>query len=126
MNWKAVALLAILGAGLLGVGVGVGAGLVERRIRALDRRVASLEKDLAASAGVFSVSSEEFADMRKAGAEHDHKVDVARKISDDAIRACWNDGNVAVDGLNDFIGDRVVCIRPSSVVFVAEPHWPED
>lgn len=85
-----------------------------------------LQKDLAYQKGFDAVSSDDFAAMRKEATEHEKKIDAARKISDDAIAECWNEGNVAVDGLDTFIGGRVICMKPYNVVFVAEPHWPED
>lgn len=102
-------------------------GSANRKIAALNMRVASLEKDFAREKGFDAVSSDDFAAMRKEAVEHNAKIDAARKIADDAIAQCWADGNIAVDGLDTFIGGRVVCIRPSGgVVSVTEPHWPKD
>lgn len=99
----------------------------DRQIKVLTARIASLEKDLAREWGDNSVSAPEYAAMRQAAKEHEHKIDLARKISDDAIAECNREGNLAVDGLDQFIGGRVVCLRPEGgVVFVAEPHWPEE
>lgn len=104
--------------------------MLRNRLRADEARVAHLEQQLNSlrkdSHAWFGASSEDDATMRKEATEHEVKEDRARQIADDAIKSCWSDGNVAVDGLDTFYGGRVVCIRPSGVVFVAEPHWPQD
>jgi alkylation response protein AidB-like acyl-CoA dehydrogenase len=106
---------------------GAYAGLLSLRIDRVNTRVASLEKDLARESGYNSVSSAEFSAMRKEAAEHEARIDAARKLSDDAIAHCNYEGNVAVDGLDTFIGGRVVCLSPTGrIVFIEEPHWPKE